>query len=78
MKYNNIVKGRFLSRPNRFIAFCEIGGEVYKCHVKNTGRCRELLTENAVVYLDKAENDGRKTPYDLVKVCKGDLLVNMD
>ena len=78
MKYNNIVKGRFISRPNRFIALCEIGGEVYKCHVKNTGRCRELLTENAVVYLDKAENEGRKTPYDLVKVCKGDLLVNMD
>ena len=78
MKYNNIVKGRFLSRPNRFIAFCEIGGEVYKCHVKNTGRCRELLIPGAVVYLDKAENPDRKTPFDLVKVCKGDLLVNMD
>ena len=78
MKYNNIVKGRFLSRPNRFIALCEIEGEVYKCHVKNTGRCRELLTENAVVYLDKAENPDRKTPFDLVKVRKGNLLVNMD
>ena len=78
MKYNNIVKGRFISRPNRFIALCEVDGEIYKCHVKNTGRCRELLTENAVVYLDKAENPDRKTPFDLVKVRKGDLLVNMD
>ena len=78
MKYNNIVRGRFLSRPNRFIALCEIEGEVYKCHVKNTGRCRELLIPGTVVYLDKAENEGRKTPFDLVKVRKGDLLVNMD
>ncbi|MBR4878808.1 MAG: DNA/RNA nuclease SfsA [Clostridia bacterium] len=78
MKYNNIVKGRFISRPNRFIALCEIDGEIYKCHVKNTGRCRELLTEGATVFLDKSDNPDRKTPFDLVKVMKGNLLVNMD
>ena len=78
MKYENIVTGTFLSRPNRFIAHVKINGEVYVCHVKNTGRCRELLIEGATVYLQKAANPERKTKYDLIAVQKGDLLINMD
>lgn len=53
MKYTQITEGRFLSRPNRFIAYVEIGGRTEKVHVKNTGRCKELLVEDAVVYLEK-------------------------
>lgn len=78
MKYNNIVKGRFISRPNRFIAKVELDGVLHTVHVKNTGRCRELLTEGAEVYLEASSNPARKTKYDLVTVRKGDLLVNMD
>lgn len=78
MKYENIVTGTFLSRPNRFIAHVKINGEVHVCHVKNTGRCRELLIEEATVYLQKAANPERKTKYDLIAVQKGDLLINMD
>lgn len=78
MKYKNTVKGRFLSRPNRFIANVEIDGKVCVCHVKNTGRCKELLTEGAAVILDVSDNPARKTAYDLVAVYKGDLLINMD
>lgn len=78
MKYNNIVKGKFINRPNRFIANVEIDGIVQVCHVKNTGRCKELLTPNATVYLEKSNNPNRKTMYDLVTVEKGDMLINMD
>ncbi|MCH5199666.1 MAG: DNA/RNA nuclease SfsA [Oscillospiraceae bacterium] len=78
MKYDNTVSGIFISRPNRFIAHVNINGEVHVCHVKNTGRCRELLTEGATVYLQKASNPSRKTGYDLIAVQKGDLLINMD
>lgn len=78
MKYKNTVKGRFLSRPNRFIANVEIDGKVCVCHVKNTGRCKELLTEGAEVILEVSDNPARKTAYDLVAVYKGDLLINMD
>lgn len=78
MKYGEIVKGRFIDRPNRFIAHVEIDGKVETVHVKNTGRCRELLTQDAQVYLEKGTNPDRKTPYDLVAVYKGDMLVNMD
>lgn len=80
MKYTQIVPGRFVSRPNRFIAHVEIGGREQVAHVKNTGRCRELLMPGAVVYLQDHGKDhpGRKTRYDLVAVEKGDLLVNMD
>ncbi len=78
MKYNSIVKGRFISRPNRFIAKVEACGEVHTVHVKNTGRCRELLIEGAEVYLEESANPVRKTKYDLVTVRKGDVLVNMD
>ena len=78
MKYKNIVKGVFLERPNRFIAICEIDGEEEICHVKNTGRCRELLIKGATVYLEKSPNPNRKTQYDLVSVQKNDRLINMD
>lgn len=79
MRYKNIVEGRFVSRPNRFVAQVDIGGKTEVCHVKNTGRCRELLTEGAQVWLEKAETSAkRKTLYDLVAVRKGDRLINMD
>ena len=78
MKYNDIHKGRFISRPNRFIANVEIEGKVNIVHVKNTGRCKELLTDNACVLLEKSSNPARKTLYDLVSVYKGKRLVNMD
>lgn len=78
MKYNHIVEGKFISRPNRFIAYVDIDGKTEKVHVKNTGRCRELLTENAIVYLEKSENGQRATAYDLIAVRKGERLVNMD
>lgn len=78
MKYKNIVKGIFKSRPNRFIANVEINGEVEVCHVKNTGRCKELLINNAAVYLEKSNNPNRKTKYDLIAVEKGSRIINMD
>ena len=78
MKYKNIHKGIFKSRPNRFIAQVEIDGVNTTVHVKNTGRCKELLTENATVFLEKSDNPLRKTQYDLVAVYKGDRLINMD
>ena len=82
MQYNRIHKARFLSRPNRFIAECEIDGEKQICHVKNTGRCRELLVDGATVYLDEPQGNERKTKYDLVAVEKvsdaATLLINMD
>jgi sugar fermentation stimulation protein A len=76
--YKNILKGTFLSRPNRFIAKVDIGGEVWDCHVKNTGRCRELLTEGCTVILEESGNPNRKTKYDLIAVYKGERLINMD
>lgn len=78
MKYNNIYKGIFKSRPNRFIAHVEIDGKTQVCHVKNTGRCKELLVPDAVVYLEKSDNPNRKTAYDLIAVEKGNRLINMD
>ena len=78
MKYTQITEGRFLSRPNRFIAYVDMGGRTEKVHVKNTGRCRELLVEDAVVYLEKGVSPGRSTGYDLVAVKKGDRMINMD
>lgn len=78
MKYNNIVKGEFIDRPNRFIANCKIDGKMEVCHVKNTGRCKELLVNGATVYLQKSDNPNRKTKYDLIAVQKGDRLINMD
>lgn len=80
MKYNNIKKALFIERPNRFIAYARLDGEVVRCHVKNTGRCRELLIpEEAEVYLeDHGEGTGRKTRYSLVKVMKNGRIINMD
>lgn len=78
MKYNRIFKGIFLKRPNRFIAYVNINGNEEVVHVKNTGRCRELLTDNATVLCEKSDNPNRKTQYDLVAVYKGDRLINMD
>lgn len=79
MRYERIQKGRFLDRPNRFIAHVEVDGAVQVCHVKNTGRCRELLIPGTTVYVDEAPPDAvRKTRYDLVAVEKGPLLINLD
>ena len=78
MQYDHIVKGTFRARPNRFIALVEIDGREEVCHVKNTGRCRELLVPGATVYLDHSDNPKRKTAYDLVAVEKGTRLINMD
>lgn len=78
MKYKQIAEGSFVSRPNRFIAYVEMEGELHKVHVKNTGRCRELLTPQAAVYLEKSENADRKTAYDLVAVRKGERMINID
>ena len=78
MKYRQIVEGRFLERPNRFIAYVDIDGNREKVHVKNTGRCRELLQEDAQVFLSYSDSKERKTAYDLVAVKKNDRIVNMD
>ena len=78
MLYKNIVPGTFLSRPNRFIAHIEIDGTDTVCHVKNTGRCKELLTPGAAVWCEKSNNPARKTGYDLIAVQKGSRLINMD
>lgn len=78
MKYFNIKQGKFVSRPNRFIANVEIDGKTEVCHVKNTGRCKELLCPGATVLLEEVDHPGRKTKYDLVSVYKGDTLINMD
>ncbi len=78
MRYGEILPAVFLSRPNRFIAHVLVKGEEVVCHVKNTGRCRELLRPEARVWLEKGTNPKRKTAYDLVTVEKGRRLVNMD
>lgn len=81
MKYEHIVTGTFLSRPNRFIAHVKIEGKEVVCHVKNTGRCRELLIPGVRVVLEyhpKAALTGRKTEYDIIAVYKKNLLINMD
>ena len=78
MHYPNMISGTFLARPNRFIAHIEIDGQVETVHVKNTGRCRELLPVGAEVWCQKSGNPNRKTKYDLITVRKGDRLINMD
>ena len=78
MTYKNMLPGIFLSRPNRFIARVEIDGREETVHVKNTGRCRELLTPGAAVWCQIADNPNRKTNYDLIAVQKGERLINMD
>lgn len=78
MQYQTVKEGRFLSRPNRFVAHVRVNGAEEVVHVKNTGRCRELLVPDATVYLADSGNPNRKTRYDLIAVRKGSLLVNMD
>ena len=83
MNYKNIHRATFISRPNRFIAECELNGEAVIAHVKNTGRCRELLVDGATVYLDEPQGRERKTKYDLVAVEKlvsdgRQILINRD
>jgi sugar fermentation stimulation protein A len=78
MLYENMVQGTFIARPNRFIAHIEIDGQIEICHVKNTGRCRELLPPGATVWCQKSSNPARKTKYDLIMVQKDHRLINMD
>ena len=78
MKYNKIIKARFIERTNRFVAYCDIDGKVEKVHVKNTGKCKELLVPGYEVYLEESNNPARLTKYSLIAVRKGDRLINMD
>ncbi len=78
MQYNEMVEGKFLARPNRFIAHIELDGKTEICHVKNTGRCKELLPPGATVWCERSQNPARKTQYDLICVQKGERLINMD
>ena len=78
MKYSQIVEAKFINRPNRFIANVEIDGCPVTVHVKNTGRCKELLLPRVTVYLEKAKNPERKTPYDLVAVETAIGIINID
>lgn len=78
MIYENIKEGSFICRPNRFIAQVNIDGKEETVHIKNTGRCRELLTPGARVFLQYSDSSKRKTSYDLISVYKGERLINMD
>ena len=78
MRYVDISRGYFISRPNRFIAHIEVNGLKETVHVKNTGRCAELLVPGAVVYVQKSPNPARKTRWDLIGVEKDMRMINMD
>ena len=78
MQYGKILPARFVARPNRFVARVEAEGQELVCHVKNTGRCRELLVPGATVWLEESPNPNRKTKFDLIAVEKGARLINMD
>lgn len=78
MRYRSVVPGRFLERPNRFVALVETAEGVQTVHVKNTGRCRELLIPGATVYLERSGSPNRRTAFDLIAVEKGRRLINMD
>ena len=78
MKYSNIVEGTFVNRPNRFIANVIIDEKPEKVHVRNTGRCKEILKEGTKVYLQKSNNPNRKTKYSLISAYKGNSLINID
>ena len=78
MNYMHVTKATFLRRPNRFIAHVLVNGNEEIAHVKNTGRCREILIEGATVILEEAENKARKTKYTLIAVYKGEVLINID
>jgi len=78
MKYNNTIQGIFLKRDNRFIAHVLIGHTEHIVHVKNTGRCRELLIAGVIVILEPSQNPKRKTAFSIIAVYKGERLINMD
>jgi sugar fermentation stimulation protein A len=78
MKYKNVIQGNFISRPNRFIAEILINGKREICHVKNTGRLKELLLPQATVWLEKSDNPSRKTAFDLIAVEKDGQIINID
>lgn len=78
MKYFNIKEGIFIKRVNRFIAHIEIDGKVEICHVKNTGRCKEILIKGNKVFVQEFDSDARKTKFDLISVYKGEKLINID
>ena len=78
MRYGTVIPGRFVDRPNRFVARVETAEGLQTVHVKNTGRCRELLVPGAAVYLERGTNPNRRTLYDLIAVEKGPRLINMD
>lgn len=78
MRYERITQGSFLERPNRFLAYAELAGKKEVIHVKNTGRCAELLKPGAVIYVQESQNPKRKTKWDLIAVEKGDRIINMD
>lgn len=78
MKYKDIYEGIFLERPHRFGAMVEIDKQIEYVHVKNTGRCKELLISGVKVYLEKSNNPKRKTKFSLISVEKGNLLINID
>lgn len=78
MKYKKMVEAKFIERPNRFVAYCDIDGQIEKVHVKNTGKCKELLVPGYTVYLEESDNPNRQTKYSLIAVKKGDRLINMD
>ena len=78
MKYDRVTTGTFISRPNRFIAKVEVNGMVETVHVKNTGRCKEILVPGTKVILYDSDNPDRKTRYDLIAAYKGDILINID
>lgn len=78
MQYERMREATFISRPNRFVAMVALDGQEVVCHVKNTGRCKELLVPGTTVYIQKAASPDRKTAYDLIAVRKGERLINMD
>ncbi|MDF2540016.1 MAG: sugar fermentation stimulation protein [Herbinix sp.] len=78
MKYTSIKSATFISRPNRFISHVLVDGRDEVAHVKNTGRCREILQEGAAIILEEASNPNRKTKYSLIAAYKGDVLINID
>ena len=78
MQYTNVMVGKFIARPNRFIAHVEIAGREEIVHVKNTGRCKELLLPGVTVYVQHFPEGKRKTKYDLIAVEKQNILINMD
>lgn len=78
MRYGTVIPGRFVDRPNRFVAHVETAEGLQTVHVKNTGRCRELLLPGAAVYLERGTGPARKTAFDLIAVEKGERLINMD